>query len=1080
MRGSIVFAIAIFLFHLDSVCLFAQEVAAPAKKIRFARDVRPILSEHCFRCHGPDSQQRKGELRLDREGDAKRQQDGQAAVTPHKLDQSELWLRITSTSEDERMPPPDSGQKLTSTQVEVIRQWIEQGAAWEQHWSFVPPVQNALPKIKNGSWSKNPIDAFVASRLEAEGLQPSRPADKETLIRRVTLDLTGLPPTLDEIDDFLADDAPNAYEKVVERLLASPRYGERMAWMWLEAARYADTSGYQNDGPRSMWRWRDWVIEAFNSGMPFDQFTVEQLAGDLLPGATLDQQIATGFNRNHRGNSEGGIIPEEYQVEYVVDRVDTTATVWLGLTMGCARCHDHKYDPITQRDFYRVFAYFNNISENGRAIKEGNSPPYIAAPTREQQRKLAQLDAQLAAAEGRWKQLDNSLVIAQQTWEESPVGRKSYDDEMLLDGCSARFSFEPIVKHDDLFSEWKLSGGDARTVPGRLGETVNLGGKDFIDGGDVGNFGYLDKFSAAFWVKPSSTKSGTLISRMTDEEQGDGWYIQLRDGHVQVNLIKRWLDDALRVESEPTIEADRWTHLAMTYDGSRQARGVTLFVDGKPVSLVTKLDQLNQTITVKEPLRIGGGNGPAGRFTGLVDELHLFGRQLTGEEVLQLATPETIAEILAISRDKRTEGQRLKLQSCFLATAASQEYRDAWQRLKTLRDQQQKFVESLPTVMIMQELESTRPTHVLVRGEYNRPGEAVSPGVPASLAPLEKNSPGNRLGFAQWLISPSNPLTARVAVNRLWQLHFGSGLVRTTEDFGMQGEPPADLALLDWLAVEFRGPSESAGSESAGRRAEPVRTWDLKWIQRQIVTSATYRQSSALPAGGLSPAKSSASTAAGEKDHVLDRSPRFRLSAEMLRDQALAVSGLFSEQSGGPSVKTYQPADLWKDLATDSVYDQDHGAKLYRRSLYIYWKRTVAPPSMTAFDAAGREACEVRTPRTNTPLQALTLLNEITFVEAARNLAQNVLLEANMSAANRLKKAFRQTTGRLPSESELALLMQNLQRNLAYFRSSPEKARRLIEIGESPRPQQLDVAELAAYTMVANLLLNLDEVVTRQ
>ncbi len=1058
---------ALLAVGLWSIAAVAVAEEATPKSVSFTRDVRPILAENCFRCHGPDDKQRKADLRLDLEADAKHAMDGRAAVTPGRPNESELWKRITSTTDDERMPPPDSGQKITPAQIETLRSWIEQGAKWELHWSFVGPTRPALPPVADRQWPANPIDYFISARLDAAGLRPSPPADKESLIRRMTLDLTGLPPTLDEIDAFLSDESPNAYEKVVERLLASPRHGERMAWMWLEAARYADTSGYQNDGPRYMWRWRDWVIEAFNAGLSFDQFTVDQLAGDLLPQAGLEQHIATGFNRNHRGNSEGGIIPEEYQVEYVVDRVDTTATVWLALTMGCARCHDHKYDPITQREFYSVFAYFNNISEHGRAIKEGNSPPYLVAPTREQQRHVAHLDARLVDARDRWEKLSESLEKAQLAWEATAIAATQHL-EPLHNGCSASFSFESAPSPGQ--PPWKLVAGDAKFINGKVGQAVLLDGQQYVDGGDVGNFGYFDRFSVAMWVKPSALQTGTLISRMTDEEQADGWYVQLRDGHVQVNLVKRWLDDALRVESAPALAADRWTHLTVTYDGSRLARGVRVYIDGNPVRLATQLDQLNQTFTVKEPLRLGGGGGPGSRFAGALDEVRLFNRCVTDDDALQLAIPEPIQEIVAIPRDQRTAGQRLKLRSFFLQEAAPLQLRETFQRYIALRNEQQALVESLPTVMVMKDSPQPRETRMLVRGEYNRPGESVSPGIPASFPALPTDAPANRLGFARWLVSPNNPLTARVAMNRLWQLHFGAGLVRTTEDFGVQGEPPSHPELLDWLAVEFRGPS------TAERRESHTATWNLKSVQRLIVTSATYRQSSSLAAETLQ----AAGAAQNQDNRLLARGTRFRLSAEMLRDQALAVSGLLSEQLGGPSVKSYQPADLWKDLATDSVYDQDHGAKLYRRSLYTYWKRTVAPPSLTSFDASGREACQVRTPRTNTPLQALTLLNEMTFVEAARVMAQNALLETERTAEQRLETAFRRATSRRPSGSELEVLTQSLRQNLEYFRREPEQAKALIEFGEYPRSERVELAELAAYTAVCNLLLNLDEVVTRQ
>ena len=1046
-----------FVAAVLSMLLMLSARSHAAELVSFSREVRPILAEHCFRCHGPDEKQRKAELRLDLESDAKKVTDGRSAVVGGELGRSELWTRINSGVDDERMPPPDSG-KLSKAQIETLRRWIEQGAKWEQHWAFTSPRRSALPAINDSNWPANAIDSFIAAKLDAQGLQPTPIADKETLIRRATLDLTGLPPTLDEVDAFLADDSPNAYQKVIERLLASPQYGERMAWSWIEAARYADTSGYQNDGPRSMWRWRDWVIDAFNAGIPFDQFTIEQLAGDMLPNARLDQRIASGFNRNHRGNSEGGIIPEEYQVEYVVDRVDTTSTVWLGLTMGCARCHDHKYDPISQREFYQVFAYFNNISEYGRAIKEGNSPPYTAAPTTEQQRLLSQLN--LDHAEQLWAARAKDVDQAQLAWESS-VTADSQLPESTTPGLLTTFSFEsaPIDP-----PTWKTVEGDPTFAPGKLAQGIALNGKQHVEAGNAGDFGYFDKFSVAMWIKPVSTATGTIISKMTDEEQGDGWYLQLRDGHVQVNLVKRWLDDALRVETAGSIPADTWTHLTMTYDGSRQARGVSVYVNGQAVQLTTQLDLLNQTFKLKEPLRIGSGGGPGSRFAGTLDEVQLFSRTLAAADAMQLSTVETVREILAIPREKRAAGQQLKLREYFLQQAAPSELRTAYEQLQTMRNKRQQLLEKIPTVMVMEELPERRQTSILVRGEYNRPGAPVTPGVPASLISADSTyRPENRLGFAQWLVSLRNPLTARVAANRLWQMHFGTGLVRTTEDFGIQGEPPSHPELLDWLAVEFMGTTSNAGL-----------AWDLKSLQKLILMSSTYRQGSSFSAQPASAANRTLD------NRWLARAPRQRLSAEMLRDQALAASGLLVRELGGPSVKNYQPADLWKDLATDSVYDQDHGANLYRRSLYTYWKRTVAPPSMTTFDASGREACQVRSPRTNTPLQALTMLNELTFVEAARVMAQRILEEAPQSDEERLTYAFRLATSRRPVPAELDILKSGLQRNREQFRREPELARRLIEQGEYPRPTNVESAELAAYTATCNLLLNLDETVTRQ
>ena len=561
--------------------------------IDFNRDIRPILSDNCYTCHGPDEQQRVNDLRLDRREVAFSDRKGHPAIVPGDVAASLLHQRVSSSDPEKRMPPKDSGKELTDIQIQLLTEWIRQGAEWTEHWAFIAPQRHDLPETQLKNWSRNPIDDFVLARLEQEGLKPSEEASRNTLIRRVTLDLTGLPPTPEEVTAFLSNSSLSAYETVVDRLLASPRYGEHMAVRWLDAARYADTSGYQNDGPRSMWRWRDWVINAFNGNQRFDQFTIEQLAGDLLENPTLDQRIATGFNRNHRGNAEGGIIPEEYQVEYVVDRVDTTFTVWLGLTMGCARCHDHKYDPIRQKDFYQVFAYFNNIAESGRAIKEGNSPPVVKAPLPEEQSKLFQFDRDIGAAESRLKNLQGELAETQRAWEAGFAPAQPVD-WFVSEGLVNHFGFDGNLTDSARNTDAAFDVNQARYATGRLGQAIELDGASILNAGDTASFGYFDKFSIAAWVNATGD-NGTLISRMTPVDEGAGYYVHLRDGRLQVNLVKRWLDDAIRVESHESLPRDRWCHLAVTYDGSRLADGIRVYVDGQLIPMDVKLDQLNQT-----------------------------------------------------------------------------------------------------------------------------------------------------------------------------------------------------------------------------------------------------------------------------------------------------------------------------------------------------------------------------------------------------------------------------------------------------------------------------------------------------
>ncbi len=774
----------------------------------FNRDIRPLLSDNCFNCHGPDNSRRKANLRLDQKAAVFGDRGGYRVIVPGKPDESELLARVLSKDPREIMPPPKSGHQLTATQKALLRRWVAEGAPWQEHWSFVPPARPPLPPVQFKQWPRNPIDHFVLAGLEKHGLKPAPEADRATLLRRVSFDLTGLPPTPAEVDAFVNDASTNAYEKVVDRLLASPRYGERMAYRWLDAARYADTSGYQNDGERVMWRWRDWVIDAYNRNLPFDRFTIEQLAGDLLPGATLEQKIATGFNRNHRGNSEGGVIPEEFQVEYVVDRVDTTFTVWLGLTMGCARCHDHKYDPLTQREFYQVFAYFNNVPEHGKARKYGNSPPFLKSPTPAQQRQLQDLDARQAAARLRFQQLQPALRNAQRQWETSEAAGKP---------CSWSPA-EHLVHHFPLGKE-------------------AFDGQRYRDLGDAAGFGFFDRFSLSLWVKPANLDAGPVLSRMAHTDRAEGYLLAVRDGSLQVQFVKRWLDDAIRVETAERLAVNEWQHVAVIYDGSRLAAGIQVYVNGRLQKLKIHLDDINQNFKTAQPLRLGAGGG--GRFHGALDELRVYDRMLSPNEALVLATPEPVSELAARPAAKRTVGQQRKLDLYYLLHAAPEPVRRAHEHLRRLERERDQLWDAIPTTMVMQEMPTPRATHVLLRGEYDKKGPRVQPGLPVALPPLPLHARNDRLGFAQWLVRPDHPLTARVAVNRAWQLHFGTGLVKTVEDFGAQGAWPSHPELLDWLATEFMLPSPPSGGEGSG-----VRGWNLKKLHRLIVTSATYRQSS--------------------------------------------------------------------------------------------------------------------------------------------------------------------------------------------------------------------------------------------
>ena len=1006
---------------------------ATANGVDFRRDVRPILSDRCYACHGPDAATRMSPLRLDTEKGAFAElPGGRFAIVPGKPDQSELIARLEAPDPARRMPPQALGHApLSAQQTALLRQWVREGAKWSGHWAFEPLVKPAANAAEESEWGLNPIDSFVLARLQEAGLQPSPEADRSKLLRRVTLDLTGLPPTAEEVREFLADDSAKAYEAAVERLLASPRFGERMAFRWLEAARYADTNGYQNDRPRDMWRWRDWVIDAFNDNMPFDQFTVEQLAGDLLPDATLSQRIATGFNRNHRGNAENGTDPDEYQVEYAVDRLETTATVWLGLTVGCARCHDHKYDPISQREFYQFYAYFNNVSDRGRYYKYGNTPPIVHAPTRDQLEQLEAMDSRIKRLASRLERhaahVEASLAAADLDSAEA----WAYSERL-----AARRTFDsaPAGPHS-------LFGGAAE-----------LDGRRYFDLGDIADYDFYDPFTLSAWIRPDRETGGVVGRYLTSGPKGYGLF--LVNGKLQLRIDTGSISDRMRVESVETVPLAQWTHVAGVYDGTRNTDGMRLYINGRPAGLTVLVDESLNSTRVETNLRIGHGPGAQDRFAGHVDDVRVYSRALDASEAAVLAVRETPAEVAALAADQRTPAQRLKLRWAYLEHAAPSEISAAWKDLRDLRLKREAFIAALPTVMVMDEREDTRATHILFRGAFDAPRERVEPGLPAALPPLPEGLPNNRLGLATWLTSPENPLTPRVTANRFWQMLFGRGIVSTVEDFGSQGAAPTHPELLDWLAADFL--------ESG---------WDVKGLIRTIVSSATYRQSSNVLPELL------------ERDPdnlLLARAPRLRLPAESIRDQALAIANLLSGDPGGPSVKPYQPGGLWKELSNWGAYSNDHGDKLYRRSLYTFWKRTLGPPAMLAFDAAARETCVVRQERTNTPVQALNLMNDPTYNEAARVFAERMLNEGGSRDSERLAYGFVLATARQPAAEEAAILRSSLNRYRDRYQTRPEDAEIYLATGEHRRDESIDPPELAAFAAVASMLLNLDETITRE
>ncbi len=1015
--------------------LAARAAAAPAA-ISFNRDIRPILSDHCSACHGPDQKKRKGKLRLDTKEGLFAQRDDHTTVVPGKRSGSELFRRVTTANAEDHMPPQEFGKPLSKTQIDLLGRWIDEGASWQGHWAFLKPERPALPAVHNAAWPRHEIDYFILSKLESSNLQPSPPAAPEKLIRRVSFDLTGLPPTPEEVEACLADTAPDAYEKLVDRLLNSPRYGERMGLHWLDLARYADTHGYHLDSGRDMWKWREWVIEAFNRNQPYDQFALEQIAGDLLPGASLSQKLATGFNRNTMINFEGGAIPEEYLTQYIIDRVNTTSTVFLGLTMACAQCHDHKFDPLTQKDFYRFYAYFNAVPENGLDGRSGNAAPLVYVPSPAQQSKLEQLQSGVKQLEDTLRAALPRIDAAQKDWESETKARAQIRWKVLDPIESKSLRGATLTKLDD--HSILASGGHPESDIYEFTAQTDDTGLTAVR---------LEALNDASLPKrgPGRSSNGNFVLTGFELEAVSVAHPDQKQiipfSGASANFSQSGFDVALAIDGDAK---SGWG-----VEGAPRGRSPTAW------------------LAAAQPFGFAGGTQL--RFRLRFEST--FGNHAIGRTRLSISAdpeaarsgpmlpPET-ADVLALAADQRSEVQKEALRKYYrenVSTLYRQDSGEVTRGRRALSD----FQKILPTSMVMEQMANPRDTFVLIRGQYNKPGEKVTPGVPASLLPLPPDAPPNRLGLAQWLIDPSHPLMARVTVNRFWAMVMGQGLVKTANDFGAQAEWPTHPELLDWLATEFM---------SSG--------WNVKQMMKRLVTSATYRQSSVV----------SAELAEIDPDNRLyARGPRFRLSAEAIRDNALAVSGLLTRKIGGPSVSPYQPPGLWEELSlrqdsknwSAQFYVQSQGEDLYRRSMYTFWKRTSPPPSLQAFDAPDRETCTVQRDRTTTPLQALVLLNDPAFVEAARFLAQRILTEAQPSAAERIAFAFRLALARRPSAAEVQILTELEQKQRARFLAHPEAARQLLSVGEGKTASPLDAAELAAWTSVASLILNLDETVTK-
>ena len=1024
--------LAVLVLVISAVCTHADEPA------QFNRDIRPILAEHCWQCHGPDANARKAGLRLDlHEAVIMPADSGAKPVMPGDADSSEVIRRVISEDPDLQMPPPSLQKPLSADQIQKLRQWIDEGAHFQQHWAFENPIKAQLPNIAD---TPHPVDAWVLARLQPQGLSLSPEANRNKLLRRVSFDLTGLPPSTADLDR-----TEETYEQAVDRLLDSPHFGEHMAVEWLDLARYADTNGYFSDKPRTMWLWRDWVIKAFNSNMPYEQFTIEQLAGDLLPNCTVNQKIATGFNRNHMANNETGIIDEEFRVEYVVDRVDTTMTTWMGLTTGCAQCHDHKFDPISQKEFYQLFAFFNNGPETG-LITTDNPPPLMSVSTPDQEHELKRLQVAAAKATADFEPVRGRLSEEITTWETEAaraLPQVPENQTVFFEPFQGRLSANTTAIGTKLIFHAGVRGDAARFDATQHTESM------------LTNFNADKPWTIGFWISPDGSLS-CPVSKIEPEGARTGLEFLWKKGRLTVNLVHQWNNDAVELSTQTAMVNGEWHHVVATYDGSRKAAGLQIFLNGLPAAVDVHQDSLTGSIVNNVPLLIGRRDSGLGLY-GVLDELRILQRSVDATEVAQWTRAERIRGILDISPASRNGRQSELLLDDFISHKAMPEVRELRKLILDSQQAEKKFRESIPTALIMEDLPTPRQTHILNRGQYDQTGEAVHPGVPASLSAWPGDAPQNRLGFAKWLTSDQNPLTARVAVNRFWKQCFGEGLVRTMNDFGTQGEPPTHPELLDWLAVHFQ-----------------QNGWDVKAMLRLIVTSKTYRQSSVFRVHD--------GTIFDPANRFLSRGPSFRMSAEMLRDQALAVSGLLQTQVGGPSVKPYQPDGLWEEVSynEEDSYLQDHGPGLWRRSLYTYLKRQVPPPWFLAFDGITREKCTVQRARTNTPQQSLILLNDVTWMEAARVLATTHYQSQVTDESTRLGNIFRTVLSRWPEKDELDMLTALLNRQRSRFHNQPALAEEILHIGETPLPVDTVPIELASWTIVAHTVLNLDEATTRR
>ena len=1033
----------------------AASAAGPA--LQYNHDIRPILADNCFACHGPDSASRKADLRLDKRDVAV----DMKAIVPGNPDESELLRRIASHDPDEQMPPPATKKTVTPQQLAILKQWIAEGAEYQVHWSLIAPRRGELPAVKNSGWVRNAVDRFILARLEQAGLAPASEADRRTLSRRLSLDLTGLPPEPALVESFVNDTADNAYEKLVDTLMASKQWGEHRARYWLDAARYADTHGIHIDNYREIWAYRDEVIEAFNRNQPFDQFTIEQLAGDLLPNPTVGHRIASGFNRCNITTSEGGAIDEEYLVLYTRDRTETSGSVWLGLTVGCAVCHDHKFDPLSQREFYAMSAFFNNTTQKAMDGNIKDTAPVLRVPVPSDRPRLHELEQEIAKAK---LKLDSRRAEAHRAFDAWLVGAKETTPavELPAEGLHVHASLSEgqgkvtQVSVDDRPRQVPLAESIS-WQPGPMGSKALQPQGGALSLEDVGDFDNKQAFTCSAWIYISpNDSSGALCARMDNTQGFRGWDFWVQRRQFGAHIVHRWPDNALKVVAAKQAPANTWVHVAVSYDGSDKASGVHVYYDGVELPTQVEADKLNQKIQTKVPFRVGQRHTGDPLSDTVIQDLRIYKRALPAADVASLAKGSHFSAILAKPAAERTDGDKQQIYQWWLGTH-DKPFQAVSAQLVRAEKEQAELSRRGTIAYVMQEKSAPPMAYVLNRGGYGQRREEVKPATPQALPPLPDALPRNRLGFAKWLLLPENPLTARVTVNRFWQELFGTGLVRTAGDFGISGELPSHPELLDWMAVDFREPG-----------------WDVKRCFKQMVMSAAYRQAAIATPEKL------------EKDpanRMLSRGPRFRMDAEMVRDGALAASGLLVPKIGGPSVKPYQPPGVWEAVAmlesNTRNYQRDSGEALYRRSMYTFWKRSAPPASMDIFNAPSRESCTVRRERTNTPLQALATLNDPQFVEAARALAQRALKEGGATPRERIDYVYLRLLARTPREEERSVVEASLTELLSYYREHLEDAKKLLAFGESKRDESLDPTTHAAWTMLTNQMMNLDEVLNK-